>query len=456
MKTTAIKTSLQKKYTYNVLNELQVDVNVHRSLYELEPRHLFKMAARINKKRSFLFVSNVLGKHLAVEPRIPVFASALLASAFYQARTGENASFERSVAAALKSKRTEELQEAESALSKEKLTLPEDCLFIGFAETATALGHAVFEQFTNGHYVHTTREKVQGTAEVLEFKEEHSHATDQLCFIEKELFRKHEHVVLVDDEITTGKTALNIIREIHQQFPQKEYTILSLLDWRHEGNKQAFQELEQQLNTTIHTIALLEGEIEVTGSNQNQQESVKEKRNVQDVHIHTHNMSIYFEHTRYKSTNQLPYLKGTGRFGLSSTGQSEVEFACKRAGQELAQNRRGKKTLVLGTGEFMYMPMKVAANMGDGVLYHSTTRSPIYPIQKDEYAIHTRIEFPSPHGEEVQNYLYNVGEYDEIFVMLEQKADHERIQSLLDQLAGYTTHLHLVWMSQREETTNEA
>ena len=41
-----------------------------------------------------------------------------------------------------------------------------------------------------------------------------------------------EIVVLVDDEITTGKTALNIIRQIQERFPKKEYVLASLLDWQ--------------------------------------------------------------------------------------------------------------------------------------------------------------------------------------------------------------------------------
>ncbi|MBM7702489.1 phosphoribosyltransferase family protein [Metabacillus iocasae] len=456
MRTTAMKTYLQKKYTYNVLDNLQVDVTIHKRLHELEPQHLFNMAARMNKKRSFLFVSSVLGKHLAIRPVVPGFASALLASAFYEARTGNVAEFESCVAAALKSGEMEGVNKAVSALSKEKLSLPEDCLFIGFAETATALGQAMFERFTNGHYVHTTREQVKGTAEALEFKEEHSHATDQLCFIEKELFNQHEHIVLVDDEITTGKTALNIIRAIHAQFPKKEYTVVSLLDWRNEANEQTFRQLEQELDITIHTIALLKGEIRVTGNNANLKPLEKEDRPSHDLQIDRHNMSIHFEHTTYQSADQLPYIKGTGRFGLSSHEQHQVEIACERAGQELMVNRKGKKTLVLGTGEFMYIPMKVAAHMGEGVMYHSTTRSPIYPIQKDDYAIHDRIEFPSTHGEHVSNYLYNLRDYDDIFVMFEQPIDKKRIQPLLEQLASYTSHLHVVCMSQGREGNHGA
>ena len=35
----------------------------------------------------------------------------------------------------------------------------------------------------------------------------------------------------------------------------------------------------------------------------------------------------------------------------------------------------GKRTLCLGTGEFMYIPMKIAAEMGENILYQSTTKA---------------------------------------------------------------------------------
>jgi hypothetical protein len=66
------------KETYNVLDDLTVEVNVLNNPYQFELEQLFQMATRINKKRSFLFVSKVLGKHLAVNPQIPLLVGSLL------------------------------------------------------------------------------------------------------------------------------------------------------------------------------------------------------------------------------------------------------------------------------------------------------------------------------------------------------------------------------------------
>ena len=95
---------------------------------------------------------------------------------------------------------------------------PKHTLVIGFAETATALGlHYACKNHC--HYMQTTRESVPGEQEYLYFSEEHSHATAQ--YILKNSFMSHletiNHIMFVDDEITTGKTVLNAIAAIQKE-----------------------------------------------------------------------------------------------------------------------------------------------------------------------------------------------------------------------------------------------
>ena len=70
-------------------------------------------------------------------------------------------------------------------LSGLKLDLPENPLIIGFAETATSLGHAFFDCIGHAEYIHTTREEIKGYTPLLNFKEEHSHAVNQFCYIDE-------------------------------------------------------------------------------------------------------------------------------------------------------------------------------------------------------------------------------------------------------------------------------
>ena len=101
------------------------------------------------------------------------------------------------------------LNEEYQKILKEKFTLKEKTLFIGFAETATALGHSVFENFKdNSFFLHTTREYLKDVNKLSEFCEEHSHATEHFLYGNP---KKFDRIVLIDDEFTTGNTALNFI-----------------------------------------------------------------------------------------------------------------------------------------------------------------------------------------------------------------------------------------------------
>ncbi len=139
----------------------------------------------------------------------------------------------------------ENLQTAYSIVQKLRCSLDEPVVFIGFAETATALGHGVFDCFSDATYIHSTRERLVDQEVTLYFEEEHSHATDQRCYAPEQYLNNDKPICLVDDEITTGNTALNIIASIQKRFPRKEYTVLSLLDWRSEEDQQRLKEFEK-------------------------------------------------------------------------------------------------------------------------------------------------------------------------------------------------------------------
>ena len=99
---------------------------------------------------------------------------------------------------------------------------PQTKLVIGFAETATAIGAVVAERIApDCVYVHTTREQFPAANQWIEFLEEHSHAVEQKLRGDQlpEWLADTECVILVDDEISTGKTLMNMIRELKEQYP---------------------------------------------------------------------------------------------------------------------------------------------------------------------------------------------------------------------------------------------
>ncbi|WP_237562917.1 phosphoribosyltransferase family protein [Bacillus dakarensis] len=426
-----------KKATYNILDDLYIELEIQENPYNIPLDHLFDMAARINKKRSFLFVSKVLGKHIPIRPEKGILTGYLLAGRYMEKVKRETISEQYDLLEQLIS--TSPVVEFNPIVHDNYHPI-----IIGFAETATALGHAFFEAFSNADYFHSTREMLRDVDPVITFEEEHSHATSHRAYIDEGLLDNDREIILVDDEITTGKTALNIIRSLHSKFPRQEYSVVSILDWRSKEDEKSFEEMEKELGITISTVSLIKGTVTTSGE-LNRREKLQEfefsdvevspkvEVHILENHLHSNQQSYEFAN---KSEDGTPYILETGRFGITSLEHEQAVEWMKRVGMELSKLRTGDRTLCLGTGEFMYLPMKIASFMGDNVFYHSTTRSPIYDFNKEGYGVRNRFAFQSPEDPNVQNYLYNISEqqYDEIFLFFERELELSELSSLMNSL----------------------
>ncbi|MFC4598478.1 phosphoribosyltransferase family protein [Cohnella hongkongensis] len=423
---------------YSIVDGLEVEVNVAANPFGLELDQLFGMAARINKKRGFLFVSKLLGKHIPVIPSASLGAGAMLGR-LYAAKVMRHASSLDAdrVRSVLGSR--EEADAGYRELMAGKIPVQEPTLFIGFAETATALGHSLFDAFEGSvSFVHTTREEIDGLVPSIRFEEEHSHAVAHRCYVrDPSVFRDAARVVLVDDEITTGKTALNIVRELHAAFGHRDFVVASLLDWRSEADRARFAELERELGVRIRCLALIEGSITVKGSplEEGADGGWEETAPQPGFRLIRHDLSPMFQQAgqpaagRSSAGSQLnSYLLHTGRFGMSAADGEALDREVARAAEYLAERRTGRRILCLGTGEFMYVPMRIAHRMGDGAYSQSTTRSPIHPLRREGYAVSSSFRFDAVDGEDVSNFIYNVepGMYDEAFVFVERPYDPKR------------------------------
>ena len=429
MKDTQISTLSKKTFTYTILDTITVDIEVTANPYQLPLEELFTMAARINKKRSFLFVSKVLGKHLPINPQKGMLTAALLAARYTESIKGSNCQFTNEFIQSFSQKKPQ---------FKSTAFIPKSInpVVIGFAETATALGHAFFDCFAGGEYFHTTREEISSLTPSITFEEEHSHATSHRCYIPLNMIDNEREIILVDDEITTGKTAINIIQSIQAQFPRKEYTVVSILDWRSEVNKQQFAELEKTLGITINNVSLMSGSVQVNESGKLQEQNQQNTYQEIESSIEIISLSDFFEGECPSINNKALLIKETGRFGTDSIKNNELHTKISEAAKMIRQYRTGAKTLCLGTGEFMYIPMKLAMEMGESVFYQSTTRSPIYIQDIYGYGARHGLSFPNPEDPNVAHFVYNIppGEYDELFVFFEREVPVENLQSLLNQL----------------------
>ncbi|NLY44316.1 MAG: hypothetical protein GX066_10250 [Clostridiaceae bacterium] len=426
---------------YSILGDLKVILTIAENPYDIPPDVLFGLAARRNKKRLFLFVSKLLGKHIPVFPEIPQIGGALLADLFYHHIEGRP---KGNIPFLIKSLHKRELaKEAVKQRAGIKQPLSKPTLFIGFAETATGLGHAMYSAFSeNAGFIHTTRDEIAEMESVFRFDEEHSHAVSHLCYARKEdFFDNFQRIVLVDDEITTGKTALNLIEALNQVVPNREYVVASILDWRTREDHRAFKEAEERLGVDIKTLSLLKGTVWCNNAAVSLDEPVQYTTNsnrvcVRTVKLPSEEKYIYTLRDTLGNQHKALYLKMTGRFGIYCTQNKEFQEQLKYYGEVLSSYREYERCLCMGNGEFIYIPSVISQSMGEGVMYQSTTRSPIYACNAPHYPIKNAVMFQNPEDVSIANYIYNVlpGQYDEVFWFLERDINEPAKKMISDKL----------------------
>ena len=329
-------------------------VKVERSAMPL--RELTGFAARNNPKRGFLFLSRVLGKHVPVRPALMRQTHALLASGIM--RSGPP---------------------------------PSPLLVVGMAETATALGHGVFEALAGdgarGIFLNTTRYQIDLPR--LTFTESHSHASTHYLHLPqgknlRAALEAARTLVLVDDEMSTGNTFVNLVKALRRSVPRlSEIVIATLLDWL---APEARQQLRLRMPCPVRFVSLLQGGFSFTPNPD-------------------------YRFTAPACSEALGAVRAAlpahpcGRSGISHCHRYSVEEQAKRL--RLPPGEKCGPLLVLGTGEFMYEPYLLARhleNSGYDVEFQATTRSPILPGADVSSVFH----FKDNYGERIDNFLYNV------------------------------------------------
>jgi len=331
---------------------------------------VLRIAKRLNNpKRAYLLVNPLQAKHMPVSP-----------------------------SAALKMMRT---------LGKELCErYPDTRLIIGFAETATAIGAAVAEAFGNDcAYIHTTREEVGSAKEWVLFLEEHSHAAEQkLCGDALgRLIGRTKRIIFIDDELSTGKTLINIISNLRGQYPDmrdKEIIAASII------NRLSPENEERLLENGIRAECLVKLPCDdYTGYVNDTVVFPAETIKADDIGI--------------KRLSPAAFLNPRTGVSAGIYAQSCLDTA-RKAAAELSDMLAGCKSalsiLVLGTEECMYPALvlgEVLEQKGDyNVFCHSTTRSPIGISDEEGYPIRSGFRLRSFYDEERTTFIYNLSRYD--------------------------------------------
>lgn len=338
----------------------QVEIEVFDAVLPLD--RLCGFAARHNAKRGFLVVSKVLGRHMPARPR--------------------------------------EMQEAVDALTARLLAQVEDIpgpvIFIGLAETAVCLGQSVHDAFgrLSGRgdtlFLHTTRQKIDATV-IATFAEPHSHAAMHLiyapgCETHRNLMTEARSLVLIDDEVSTGVTLVNLAEAMRPHLPHlQKICTATLADWSNAAD------YASTMSVPATAVSLLSGTIAWRAN--------AEAHPVAPTGVSVAALGRMSSHVNF------------GRLSVQSRPEGISELASALSPAD------GDRFLIVGTGEFTWPPFLLAQALeqaGHDVQMQATSRSPV----QIGGAIGCSLTFKDNYETGVPNFLYNVRREDDRRVII--------------------------------------
>lgn len=304
---------------------------------------LCDFAVRRNPRRAFLIVSKVLGRH------IPVAPSVMRASV-------------RDLAARVPD-------------------LPGPVLVVGLAETAVCLGQSVFEELArrpgfDGLFIHSTRQQIDHPL-LCRFEEPHSHASAHLIYRPDGIdLADVRSLVLVDDEVSTGNTLVNLATALIEHLPQVEQIVAAALtDWS------VGSDWLTRMPRPAGCASLLHGSLRWEAGAAPPADTSSFDRAA-------------------PALGRLDDHRNWGRTGWDG-GALDPPTPPSTA----------ERIRIVCTGEFTYPPFLFAERLeqaGHDVVVQSTSRSPALPGG----AIHHTLAFEDNYGTGLPNFLYNVDPAD--------------------------------------------
>ncbi|PPK95362.1 phosphoribosyltransferase-like predicted ribonucleoside biosynthesis protein [Kineococcus xinjiangensis] len=409
-----------------VARRLGVALRTRASVDGLDLADLAGLAVRRNPRRAHLLVSTVLGKHVPTDPRLVRAAGLRLGEVVAGALreeappAGPPAAVWRSALAGdgAAAARLESVVAGRLAAAAPPVPL----LVVGYAETATGLGHCVADAL-RAPYLHSTRRAAAADAgwapaPYAGFAEEHSHATDHRLLpadpeVLAALADPQRPLVLVDDELSTGRTIANTVRALHRSTPRARYVVASLLDLRSAADAGALDALAAELGCRIDAVALAAGSVDlpadvlaagaalvatVEGAPVPAPAAVAEAAAVPVVDV-----------------GWPGGLPTGGRHGAAAAGHEQLAAGLPAMGGRLADAVLAAASspgaaagsgavLVLGSEELMHAPLRLAgalaeelAARGSDLVVRSstTTRSPVLAVDDPGCALRSSVAFRS-------------------------------------------------------------
>ncbi|WP_026522507.1 phosphoribosyltransferase domain-containing protein [Butyrivibrio sp. VCB2001] len=337
-----------------------------------------------NRKRSYLFVNPLQGKHIPANPEEVDRLCKCLA---------------------------EEINKDYSDKRK---------MVIGFAETATGISAAVCVYLNNVvFFEHTTRE-YRDTNEYIYFTESHSHAKAQLLDMDglDKAVSSVDMIILIDDEITTGNTVCKLIDQIKEKYSFSGELIIasfvnSMTDERITELKSRGIECEYVIRIPHEYKAELAEKVDEISNPDCEYDSNDDKIAAGCVSL---------------SINPRKPVLWEMYLNDMQAATDEIIRGCDFDEDDTV--------CIIGTEEFMFLTICLGKNLiqsgivGD-VKIHSTTRSPIIPSSQEGYPLNSRYKLISFYEKDRVTYIYNLAHYDKVIVVTDGITEGDGIRNLV-------------------------
>jgi adenine/guanine phosphoribosyltransferase-like PRPP-binding protein len=371
------RNSFESELTCVIKGSSVMNVSADEEEYTLP--QLMRLAKRFhNTKRTYLLVDPLQGKHIPVSPN-------------------DCLTMLRTLGAKLKRE------------------FPRTKLVVGFAETATAIGAAVAEYMgSDCVYIQTTREEVPEVSKWIEFQEEHSHATEQKLSADgfAAALDNTDTVIFVDDEFSTGKTLVNMIEQLRDEFPQlcdKQIVAASIIDRMSEENVRRLE-----MHGMICRQLLKIENVDYT-------ETVNkfEIRGASDLPTVDNSDDMIKAAYLLKEDGDTSPRTGVviGEYIDSILVRHDMINSA-----DSTMIPSGKNIAVIGTEECMYAGLIIAEKLENSgaynsVKFHATTRSPIGICEAEDYPIFNGYKLQSFYEKGRQTFLYDLAKYDSVLIV---------------------------------------
>ena len=81
-------------------------------------------------------------------------------------------------------------------------------------------------------------------------------------------------------------------------------------------------------------------------------------------------------------------------------------------------------------------------DLGNNVLCHSTTRSPICVSLNNDYPLHNRYQLKSLYDDDRKTFLYDIKEYDKVLIITDAiETESKGTKTLINALAEKSKHI---------------